>query len=72
MSYGYTKDLSGIELTTAFGASQVKNWTKTAIQDRFRYKKFFAHQFYNVNTSCNADPTDLNGTDFMRPRLRVV
>ena len=72
MSYGYTKDLSGIELTTAFGASQVKNWTTTAIQDRFRYKKFFAQVFYNGNNSGNSDPNDLNGTYYLRTGIPVV
>ena len=72
MSYGYTKDLSGIELTTAFGATQVKNWTTTAIQDRFRYKKFFAQVFYNGNNSGNSDPSDLNGTYYLRTGIPVV
>ena len=72
MSYGYTKDLSGIELTTAFGASQVKNWTTTAIQDRFRFKKFFAQVFYNGNNSGNSDPNDLNGTYYLRTGIPVV
>ena len=35
---GYSKILSGIDITTAFGAAQAKNWSYTSIQDRIRYK----------------------------------
>ncbi|MBI1810143.1 MAG: TonB-dependent receptor [Gemmatimonadetes bacterium] len=69
---GYTKVGSAIELTTAFGASQVKNWAYSSIQDRVRYKKFFAQVFLNANNSGNDSPTDGNGTFYLRTGIPVV
>jgi outer membrane receptor for ferrienterochelin and colicins len=69
---GYTKVGSAIEITTAFGAAQVKNWTYSNFQDRFRYKKFFAQVFYNSNNSGNANPNDLSGTYYLRTGIPVV
>lgn len=69
---GYTKVGSAIELTTAFGAAQVKNWTYSNFQDRFRYKKFFAQVFFNSNNSGNANPNDLSGTYYLRTGIPVV
>jgi iron complex outermembrane receptor protein len=72
VSYGYSKIGNAIELTTAFGAAQVKNWSYSSLQDRFRYKKFFAQVFYNGNNSGNSDPNDLTGTYFLRTGIPVV
>ena len=69
---GYTKVGSAIEITTAFGAAQVKNWTYSNFQDRFRYKKFFAQVFLNTNNSGNANPSDLSGTYYLRTGIPVV
>ncbi len=69
---GYTKVGSAIELTTAFGAAQVKNWSYSNFQNRFRYKKFFAQVFYNSNNSGNKNPTDLGGTYYLRTGIPVV
>jgi outer membrane receptor for ferrienterochelin and colicins len=69
---GYTKSLSSIELTTAFGPVQAKNWTYQSFQDRFRYKKFFAQLFYNGSNSGNRDSTDLTGTYYVQTGKPVV
>jgi outer membrane receptor for ferrienterochelin and colicins len=63
---------SSIELTTAFGATQVKNWEYKNFQERFRYKKFFAQVFYNDNNSGNSGPNDLTGTYYLRTGIPVV
>lgn len=72
LSFGTAKIGSAIELTTAFGAAQVRNWSYSSIQDRFRYKKFFAQVFFNGNNSGNSDPNDLTGTYYMRTGIPVV
>jgi outer membrane receptor for ferrienterochelin and colicins len=69
---GYSKILSGIDITTAFGAAQVRNWSYTSLQDRLRYKGFFAQVFYNANNSGNANGQDTTGTYYLRTGLPVV
>src|SRR6185312_3253233 len=69
---GYSKILSGIDITTAFGAAQVKNWSYSSLQDRVRYKGLFAQVFYNANNSGNANPQDTTGTYYLRTGLPVV
>jgi outer membrane receptor for ferrienterochelin and colicins len=69
---GYSKILSGIDITTAFGAAQVKNWSYSSLQDRMRFKGFFAQVFYNANNSGNANPRDTTGTYYLRTGLPVV
>ena len=69
---GFSKFGSGIELTTAFGAAHAKNWTYMNVQDRFKYKDFFAQVFYNGNNSGNETPTDLNGSYYIRTGVPVV
>ncbi len=68
---GYSQ-FSGIEVTTAFGAAQGKNWTFMNFQDRFKYKNFFAQVFLNANNSGNDGPKDLNGTYYLRTGIPVV
>jgi outer membrane receptor for ferrienterochelin and colicins len=69
---GYSKILSGIDITTAFGAVQVRNWSYTSLQDRLRYKGFFAQVFYNANNSGNSGSADSTGTYYLRTGLPVV
>jgi iron complex outermembrane receptor protein len=69
---GYSKILSGIDITTAFGAAQVRNWSYSSFQDRLRYKGFFAQAFYNANNSGNANAQDTTGTYYLRTGLPVV
>lgn len=72
LTAGYTKIGSAIELTTAFGASQVKNWSYSSLQDRLQYKRFFAQVFLNANNSGNNNPTDGSGTFYLRTGIPVV
>ena len=72
INVGYSKILSALEITTAFGAAQVKNWSYTSFQDRMRYKGFFAQVFYNANNSGNSNSTDTTGTYYLRTGLPVV
>jgi iron complex outermembrane receptor protein len=72
LTAGYTVLGSGTELTTAFGPAQGKNWSYQSVQDRFRYKKFFAQLFYNSSNSGNKDSTDLNGTYYVQTGKAVV
>ncbi|MCX5766362.1 MAG: TonB-dependent receptor [Gemmatimonadetes bacterium] len=69
---GITNIGSAVELTGAFGASQIKNWSYSSLQDRVRYKKFFAQVFLNTNNSGNQNATDANGTFYMRTGIPVV
>jgi iron complex outermembrane receptor protein len=72
VSAGLSHVGSSVELTTAFGASQVKNWEYKNFQERFRYKKFFGQIFYNNNNSGNSGPNDLSGTYYLRTGIPVV
>ncbi|MDA1082190.1 MAG: TonB-dependent receptor [Gemmatimonadetes bacterium] len=69
---GFSRLGNGIELTTVFGAAQAKNWTSTSIQDRFKYKNFFAQVFWTGNNSGNDSPTDLDGSYYLRTGIPVV
>ncbi len=71
-TFGYTMAASAMEITTTFGASQVKNWSYTNFQQRFRHKDFFAQVFYNASNSGNADAMDDNGTFYLRSGIPVV
>lgn len=72
LTAGYSRLGSGIELTTAFGAVQGKNWTYRNLQNRFRYKRFFAQAFWNGNNSGNDNASDLGGTYYLRTGIPVV
>ena len=72
ISAGYSMAGSGLEITTAFGPTQVKNWSYKSFQDRFRYKKFFAQVFYNGNDAGNSSGTDLSGTYYLATGIPVV
>jgi iron complex outermembrane receptor protein len=69
---GYSQLGSGVELTTAFGAAQGRNWTYMNFQDRFKWKNTFAQVFFNKSNSGNQDSTDLNGTYYLRTGIPVV
>lgn len=69
---GYSELGSGIEITTAFGAAQAKDWSYRSLQDRFKYKGFFAQVFWNGSNSGNQDSTDLRGTYYLRTGIPVV
>jgi outer membrane receptor for ferrienterochelin and colicins len=72
LTTGLTHIGSSIEVTAAFGAQQVKNWTFKSYQDRFRYKRFFGQVFFNDNNAGNADKNDLRGTHALRTGIPVI
>ena len=69
---GYTKLGSGMEITTTFGASQVKDWSYLNLQQRFRHKKFFAQAFMNQSNAGNDNAADAGGTYYLRTGIPVV
>lgn len=69
---GYSQIGSALEITTTFGAVQVKNWSYTNLQQRFRHKKFFAQVFFNKSDAGNDNPTDDAGTYYLRSGIPVV
>lgn len=71
-SAGYSRVGSGMEITTTFGASQVKDWSYLSLQERFRHKQFFAQVFYNASNSGNANAADDGGTFYLRSGIPVV
>lgn len=71
-SAGYSKIGSGMEITTTFGASQVKDWSYISLQERFRHKKFFAQVFYNASDAGNSSASDDAGTYYLRSGIPVV
>ena len=71
-SAGYSKIGSGMEITTTFGAAQVRNWSYLSLQERFQHKGFFAQAFYNQSNSGNESGTDPDGTFYLRTGIPVV
>jgi iron complex outermembrane receptor protein len=71
-SAGYSLIGSDREITTTFGAAQVKNWSYTNLQERLHHKNFFAQIFYNKSNSGNADSLDAGGTYYLRTGIPVV
>jgi iron complex outermembrane receptor protein len=71
-SAGLSHIKSGLEITTTFGAAQVKDWSYVSLQERFRHKKFFAQVFYNKSNAGNADANDAGGTYYLRSGIPVV
>jgi outer membrane receptor for ferrienterochelin and colicins len=69
---GYTKILAANEITSAFGPTQAKNWSYLSLQDRFRYKGFFAQAFFNGSNSGNSGPNDTTGTYYLTTGIPVV
>jgi outer membrane receptor for ferrienterochelin and colicins len=69
---GYSLIGSGREITTTFGAAQVKNWSYLNLQERLHHKQFFAQVFYDKSNSGNSSGTDPNGTYYLRTGIPVV
>ncbi len=63
---GHTNVGSGIELTGANGAAQIKNWTYTNLQQRFRWNRLFAQAFINLSDAGNDSGTSSAGTYLLR------
>ena len=71
-SAGISKIGSGMEITTTFGAAQVKDWSYLSLQERFRHKKFFAQVFFNKSDAGNTSAQDDAGTFYLRSGIPVV
>lgn len=69
---GYTKVGNGIELTGANGTAQIKNWTYTSLQQRFRYNRFFAQAFLNLSDAGNDTSSSGSGTYLLRSGQPIV
>jgi hypothetical protein len=69
---GYSLIGSAREITTTFGAAQVKDWSYTNLQERLHYKQLFAQVFYDKSNSGNSSGTDPNGTYYLRTGIPVV
>lgn len=69
---GYTKVGSGLELTGANGATQVKNWSYFNVQQRFRWNRLFAQAFLNSSDAGNNDPQSTTGTYQLRSGQPIV
>ena len=69
---GYSLIGSGREITTTFGAAQVKNWSYLNLQERLHHKDFFAQVFFDKSNSGNSSGTDPNGTYYLRTGIPVV
>jgi iron complex outermembrane receptor protein len=69
---GYSMIGSGREITTTFGAAQVKDWSYLNLQERLHHKQFFAQVFYDKSNSGNSSGTDPNGTYYLRSGIPVV
>jgi outer membrane receptor for ferrienterochelin and colicins len=63
---GHTNVGSGIELTGANGSAQIRNWTYTNIQQRFRWNRLFAQAFVNLSDAGNESGTASTGTFLLR------
>ena len=69
---GYTKIGSALELTGANGASQIKGWNYTSLQQRFRWNKLFAQVFMNLSDAGNDTLTSGKGTYLLRSGQPIV
>ncbi len=71
-TFGYTNVGSGLELTGANGTSQIKGWTYTNLQQRFRWNRLFAQAFVNRSNAGNDDATSTGGTFLLRSGQPIV
>jgi len=69
---GYTKVGSGLELTGANGTAQIKNWTYTSLQQRFRWNRLFAQAFMNLSDAGNDTSSSDKGTYLLRSGQPIV
>lgn len=69
---GYTKIGSGIELTGANGAAQVKGWSYMNLQQRMTWGNLFAQVFLNSSNAGNDNAMDTGGTYLLRSGQPIV
>ncbi len=69
---GYTRIFRSNEVTSAFGPTQGRNWTYTSLQERMRYKRFFAQLFYNKSNSGSESLSDTDGSYYLTTGIPIV
>ena len=69
---GHTNVGSGLELTGANGTAQIRNWTYTNLQQRFRWNRLFVQAFINQSNAGNDDATSSSGTYLLRSGQPIV
>lgn len=69
---GFTNIGSALELTGANGSAQIKGWTYTSLQQRFRWNKLFAQVFMNMSDAGNDTSTSTKGTYLLRSGQPIV
>ncbi len=69
---GYTNIGSGMELTGANGTSQIKGWTYTNLQQRFKWNRLFLQAFINLSDAGNDTATSDKGTYLLRSGQPIV
>ncbi len=69
---GMTQIGSGLELTGANGAAQVKNWRYMNLQQRVSWNRLFVQGFVNSSNSGNKDSSDTKGTFLLRTGQPIV
>ena len=69
---GFTNIGSALELTGANGSAQIKGWTYTSLQQRFRWNKLFAQVFMNLSDAGNDTSTSVKGTYLLRSGQPIV
>ena len=72
LTLGYTKGLNSNDITAVFGPVTVRDWSYTSVQDRLRYKGFFAQVFRNASNSGNDSTADLHGTYYLATGIPIV
>ncbi|MCE2900459.1 MAG: TonB-dependent receptor domain-containing protein [Gemmatimonas sp.] len=68
---GYSRIGNALDLT-GFGTSQIRNWSYTSIQQRFRWNKLFLQAFLNSSNAGNDDSTSTDGTIYLRSGGSIV
>jgi outer membrane receptor for ferrienterochelin and colicins len=71
-TFGFSRIGSGLELTSLNGTAQVKNWTYSSIQQRFRWNRLFAQAFMNMSDAGNKNALDTRGTYLLRSGQPIV
>ena len=62
----------GLELTSANGTAQVKDWSFVGLQQRMTWNRLFVQAFVNSSNAGNADSLDLDGTYLLRTGQSIV
>lgn len=69
---GFTNIGSAIDLTSANGSAQIRDWTYTSLQQRFSWNRFFAQAFVNMSNAGNDNASSDKGTYLLRSGQPIV